>query len=139
MRERKTRKKENDMKKQELQVSHVASLQQIGSKWTPADIKKYCIDRLFEIEMINHLSHTPSAFVCIASFIAFLSELAYGTNKKGDKVGVKYRDFVLRYLPKYKGYENDLYETFRCGLVHSMSLYKQPRKGRKSKRNDALF
>jgi hypothetical protein len=109
---------------------------QSSVNWTLDEIKKYCIYRLSEIEMINHLSHTPSAFICIASFIAFLSELAYGTNKKGDKVGEKYRDFILRYLPKYKGYEKDLYETFRCGLVHSMSLYKQTKKGRISKKID---
>ena len=94
-------------------------------KWTQKEVKAYCIDRLAEIEMINHLSHTPSAFVCIASFICFLSELAYGTNERDNKTGEKYKDFIERYLPKYSDYKDDLYETFRCGMVHSMTLYKQ--------------
>ena len=94
-------------------------------KWTQKEVKKYCIDRLAEIELINHLSPTPSAFVCIASFIGFLSELAYGTNERDNKTGIKYKDFIERYLPKYKSYKQDMYETFRCGVVHSMSLYKQ--------------
>lgn len=95
------------------------------------DLKKYCIDRLNEIEAINHYSHTPSAFVCIASFISFLSELAYGTNERNDKTGKKYRDFVARYLPKYAMYKDEFYSTFRCGIVHSMTLYKQI-KGKRS-------
>ena len=107
-------------------------------KWTHKEVKKYCIDRLAEIEIINHLSHTPSAFVCLASFIGFLSELAYGTNERGDKTGKKYRDFIERYLPKYKDYKQDMYETFRCGVVHSMSLYKQLRGKRTSTRAVAL-
>lgn len=107
-------------------------------KWTQKEVKKYCIDRLAEIEMINHFSHTPSAFVCIASFIGFLSELAYGTNERGDKSSKKYRDFIERYLPKYKAYTQDMYETFRCGVVHSMSLYKQLKGKRTSAKKVAL-
>ena len=106
--------------------------------WTHKEVKKYCIDRLAEIEMINHLSHTPSAFVCIASFIGFLSELAYGTNERRDKTGKKYMDFIERYLPKYKDYKQDMYETFRCGVVHSMSLYKQLKKNRAAAKKVAL-
>lgn len=94
------------------------------------ELKKYCIDRLNEIEMINHYSHTPSAFVCIAAFVSFLSELAYGSNESDCKSGKRYKAFIERYLPKYKQYKKEMYSTFRCGIVHSMSLYsqlKQPR------------
>ena len=100
-------------------------------QWTQKEVKAYCIDRLAEIEMINHLSHTPSAFVCIASFICFLSELAYGKNERDNKTGEKYKDFIEHYLPKYSDYKDDLYATFRCGMVHSMTLYKQLKESRK--------
>ena len=93
-------------------------------QWTHEKLKRYCIDRLFEIEQINHYSHTPSAFVCIVAFISFLSELAYGTNEYDNKAGKRYRDFIERYLPKYRAYKEDFYSTFRCGIVHSMTLYK---------------
>lgn len=37
----------------------------------------YCLQRLAEIRRINELSHTPSAFSCLMSFIGFLSSLVY--------------------------------------------------------------
>lgn len=34
-------------------------------------------------------------------------------------------------MPKYAKYKDDFYTTFRCGIVHSMTLYKQI-KGKRS-------
>ena len=94
-------------------------------------LKAYCIDRLHEIEMINYVSHTPSAFVCIAAFIDFLSSLAFNPEAKVEESSERYKKFVVRYLSKYEKCAYDFYHTFRCGIIHAMSFYRK----KKGKRN----
>ena len=98
------------------------------AKMNRKQLKRYCIDRLHEIEMINYTSHTPSGFVCIAAFIDFLSSLAYNPQAEIEKSSKRYKDFVKRYLPRYKNYVDDFYHTFRCGIVHAMSFYRGGKK-----------
>lgn len=90
------------------------------------DIEKYCNDRLQEIRTINEGHHCPSAFVCIAAFMGFLSRLAFGTNlAQAREDGVCFRAFVQKYMPqKYhvSPIPDLLYKTFRCGIVHAMSF-----------------
>lgn len=90
------------------------------------DIREYCFDRLAEIRRINDGHPCPSAFVCIAAFIGFLSRLAYGTNNVHDGDHDIFMKFVKNFMPtKYAcfGSHTDLmYFTFRCGIVHAMSF-----------------
>lgn len=94
-----------------------------------SDIEQYCVDRLDEIELINILSPTPSAFVTIGAFIGFLSRLVYGDNDK-KRDGLVFKKFVKRFM---KGYPPErMYKTFRCGIVHAMSFYPTVAGGRTS-------
>ena len=88
------------------------------------DIQKYCLDRLDEIRDINLSHQCPSSFVCIAAFMGFLSRLAYGDNvQRSISDGTAFKDFVSTFMPQqYKGHEEELYKTFRCGIVHAMSF-----------------
>lgn len=88
------------------------------------DVKDYCESRLQEIREINKGYSCPSAFVCIAAFIGFLSRLAFGTNlaQTGSDHSC-FCTFVRKYMPpKYNPVSELLYKTFRCGLVHAMSF-----------------
>ena len=88
------------------------------------DIQRYCLDRLDEIRDINRSHHCPSSFVCIAAFMGFLSRLAYGDNvQRSVSDGVAFKAFVSNFMPQqYKDHEEELYKTFRCGIVHAMSF-----------------
>ena len=90
------------------------------------DVRDYCEERLKEIKSINDdkCHQCPSAVVCIATFIGYLSRLAFGTNVAGDRHdGQWFKDFVKKYMPpKYHAHADLLYGTFRCGLVHAMSF-----------------
>lgn len=92
------------------------------------DVQEYCENRLAEISAINDdpKHQCPSAFVCIAAFIGFLSRLASGTNmSKMREDGVCFKNFVKQHMPsKYQSEEiaDLLYKTFRCGIVHAMSF-----------------
>ena len=88
------------------------------------EVKEYCFDRLEEIRRINDGHPCPSAFVCIAAFMGFLSRLAYGTNSAKDhKDGQWFKDFVTNFMPqKYSPQADLMYSTFRCGIVHAMSF-----------------
>lgn len=89
------------------------------------DIKEYCLDRLAEIRRINDGHPCPSAFVCIAAFIGFLSRLAYGTNNVRDCDHDIFMKFVKNFMPtKYAHFSpaDLMYSTFRCGIVHAMSF-----------------
>lgn len=94
--------------------------------WT--NIKRYCQERLQEIKAINDdpKHQCPSAFVCIAAFMGFLSRLASGTNLSTARDdGLCFKNFVQNYMPqKYRGqtFPDLLYKTFRCGIVHAMSF-----------------
>lgn len=102
-------------------------MENAGSKrqWDWKEVLEYCNERLDEIRAINSNHQCPSAFVCIAAFMGFLSRLAFGTNqwKRGED-GKCFRDFVQTYMPqKYQFLPKDLlYTTFRCGIVHAMSF-----------------
>lgn len=91
-------------------------------KWS--EVKDYCIKRLKEIKEINKAYPCPSGFVCIAAFVAYLSRLAYGTNVRTERHdGDWFKEFVTNFMPrKYKGLEDLMYRTFRCGILHSMSF-----------------
>lgn len=92
------------------------------------DVQAYCEKRLAEISAINDdpKHQCPSAFVCIAAFIGFLSRLASGTNmSKMREDGVCFKNFVKQHMPsKYQSEDiaDLLYKTFRCGIVHAMSF-----------------
>jgi hypothetical protein len=92
------------------------------------DVQSYCEARIKEIRNILQ-DGTPMGFLCVASFVDFLSKLAKGEDKK--KTG--YKDLIKYYFPKgytsfiYKSGESDLpdqfYHVFRCGILHSFSLF----------------
>ena len=87
------------------------------------EVKAYCVQRLEEIRKINADNPCPSAFVCIAAFIGYLSRLAYGTNLRSRTDKKWFEDFVIHFMPrKYHPHVDALYSTFRCGIVHSMSF-----------------
>lgn len=88
------------------------------------DVESYCRKQLSAIVDINNAHPCPSAFVCIAAFMSYLSRLAYGTNVKTDRHD---RDWFVKFVenfmhPKYKKPAELLYRTFRCGILHSMSF-----------------
>lgn len=113
----------------------------------PVNIEQYCLDRLAEIRQINSLSHTPSAFSVIFSFMGFLAQFA-GVD---DQESHGYSDLTMKYMrhlrccvknvniegavvsrtwvsSKKLGDQNlfntwgeVLYSLGRCGLVHSLS------------------
>lgn len=87
-------------------------------------IQQYCLARLNEIRSINQSHPCPSSFVCIAAFMGFLSRLAYGDNvQRSVSDGTAFKAFVSNFMPQhYKGHEDALYKTFRCGIVHAMSF-----------------
>ena len=107
------------------------------------EIEVYCKGRLQEIEHINHVSHTPSALCCLASFVGYLSRLAYwgalsvpgvtyGQKNKIDTDEDAFNAFIVKCLPLYASYFSTdsqgrkhywLYTVLRCGIVHSMSFY----------------
>lgn len=95
-----------------------------ATKRTWSDIKDYCQQRLAEIRRINEQFSCPSGFVCIAAFMGYLSRLAYGTNEKSDHSDGKwFKQFVDYFMPsKYRGHGDLMYNTFRCGILHSMSF-----------------
>lgn len=97
-----------------------------------------CVSGLKQIKDINNNNKNAYAFSCIATFVGFLSRLAFGSNVyKGDDDHKYYTDFVHQFMPdKYKkklsgdGCCNKesfdmaecLYSVLRCGLVHALSL-----------------
>lgn len=88
------------------------------------EVLRYCYDRLAEIECINCVSHTISSIGCIAAFIGFLSRLTEGDNTRLKSDKNLFVQFVKKYMPgKYVGYEDLLYGTLRCGILHSMSFH----------------
>lgn len=60
----------------------------------PVNIEQYCLDRLSEIRQINSLSHTPSAFSVIFSFMGFLAQFAGVDNEESHG----YRDLTMKYM-----------------------------------------
>ena len=88
------------------------------------DVRDYCNERLKEIKDINTHHQCPSAVVCIATFLGYLSRLAFGTNLASDhRDGQWFRDFIKSFMsPKYHAHADLIYSTFRCGLVHAMSF-----------------
>lgn len=88
------------------------------------DVESYCREQLSAIVDINSAHPCPSAFVCIAAFMSYLSRLAYGTNVKTDRHD---RDWFMKFVenfmhPKYRSHAELMYRTFRCGILHSMSF-----------------
>ena len=105
------------------------------------EVKEYCFDRLEEIRRINDGHPCPSAFVCIAAFMGFLSRLAYGTNLQSDhgSDGEWFRDFVTNFMPqKYSPQADLMYSTFRCGIVHAMSFDQEIPRDYRDARSDYL-
>lgn len=104
-------------------------------------ILKYCLARIDEIEAINRYSHTPSAYGCILSFLAFLGQATHNATNQDE---IHFKEFcnnhVLRLRckrikrvesgssPNQRTKSKDvntwgevLYKLVRCGLIHSMS------------------
>ena len=100
----------------------------------------YCLQRLAEIRRINELSHTPSAFSCLMSFIGFLSSLVYENMTELDAYTRFCHDYVKELycfknivkkksiLPRTSGHPKNnswgevIYSLIRCGLVHNMNV-----------------
>ena len=109
-------------------------------------ILKYCLARIDEIEAINRYSHTPSAYGCILSFLAFLGQATHNATKDDGK---HFREFCVKHmlrlrckriqrypvnlkqrarsddkgnlLPDVNTWGEVLYKLVRCGLIHAMS------------------
>lgn len=103
-------------------------------------LTEYCLQRLSEIRRINELSHTPSAYSCLMSFIGFLATLVYENEKEVDA----YTKFVHEYIKemycarvvekgtgvqvrtsghnKNNSWGEVIYSFVRCGLVHNMNV-----------------
>ena len=114
-----------------------------SKKLDSVSVEDYCLQRLDEIRRINELSHTPSAFSCLMSFIGFLSSLAYDERiikQEIDRCSKFMHDYVkelycCRGINKAKctttrnsGHNNNntwgevIYAMVRCGLVHNMNV-----------------
>ena len=104
-------------------------------------VLKYCLARIDEIEAINRCSHTPSAYGCILSFLAFLGQATHNATNQDE---MHFKEFCNKHVlrlrckrlervesgssPSLRTRSNDvntwgeiLYKLIRCGLVHSMS------------------
>ena len=53
-------------------------------------ILKYCLARIDEIEAINKFSHSPSAYGCILSFLAFLGQATHNATNYEEEHFKKY-------------------------------------------------
>ena len=104
-------------------------------------LTEYCLQRLSEIRQINELSHTPSAYSCLMSFIGFLATLVYENEKHEVDA---YTKFVHEYIKemycarvvekktgvqvrvsghnKNNSWGEVIYSFVRCGLVHNMNV-----------------
>lgn len=86
------------------------------------ELEKYCRGTLDVIRKFNEVHH-PVSFVSIATFIGYLSRLAYGSNvQHGDSDSECYKNFIKIFMPRYAGICDQMYSTLRCGLVHAMSF-----------------
>ena len=100
----------------------------ISPKETSDSVLRYCKDQLDVIRQINARTEfqTPVGFVAIATFMGYLSRLAYGENKAHENDKVIYIRFVNNILSQvFSGYQaisTQMYSTFRCGIVHAMSF-----------------
>ena len=104
-------------------------------------LTEYCLDRLSEIRRINELSHTPSAYSCLMSFIGFLAPLVYENDRHEVDA---YTKFIHEYMKelycariakkkegvrvrasghnKNNSWGEVIYSFVRCGLVHNMNV-----------------
>lgn len=88
---------------------------------TADEIKYYLLDRLDEIDAMNAFSRSLSSFACYAWIIDVVSHIVYEMeNGKLNDEGVRFKKFVGSYMQQYN--PTDLYECFRCGLIHACSL-----------------
>lgn len=111
-------------------------------------ILRYCLARIDEIAKINQVSHTPSAYVCILTFLAFLGMAS--SNSTGQE-GEHFKGYCNKHLLRLRCKRTErkesgampnertrtdkdgnpktdvntwgevLYKLLRCGLVHSLS------------------
>jgi len=94
---------------------------------TLTEVKSYCDSRLGEIRSVIRVS-PAFGFVCMAAFVEFLSKLYSGKDGKADG----YIDFIRETFPpkyiscRFNSGDYDLpdqiYKTFRCGMLHAFSL-----------------
>lgn len=103
----------------------------------PVHIIKYCFARIYEIEKINQYSHTPSAYVCILTFLSFLAQAMHNATRDEEAHFKAYCNKHLRHLRCRRSERSVdtlvqpstdintwgaiLYKLVRCGLVHAMS------------------
>ena len=108
-------------------------------------VLKYCLARIDEIEAINRYSHTPSAYGCILSFLAFLGQASHNATNRDE---MHFREFCNKHLCRLRCHREEreesgsnpnlrsrngnvdpgvntwgevLYKLVRCGLIHAMS------------------
>ncbi len=112
------------------------------------NILKYCLARIDEVEAINRFSHTPSAYSCILSFLAFLGQATHNDTRNDEQ---HFKEFCIAHLRELRckrvertesvtapvarskvdnggRFKEDvntlgevLYKLVRCGLIHNMS------------------
>jgi len=99
----------------------------------------YCLRRLSEIRQINEISHTPSAYSCLMSFIGFLASLVYEGQNETDAYPKFVHDYIKELYcariikkdnsfharssghPHNNSWGEVIYSLVRCGLVHNMN------------------
>lgn len=105
-------------------------------------ILKYCLARIEEIEAINRFSHTPSAFGCMLSFLAFLGQATHNSDRDEE---AHFKEYCVKHLRRLRcvktkrmasngnlsprtsfgadknSWGEVLYRLVRCGLIHAMS------------------
>ena len=121
--------------------SNVVPAKRKSPKIDAVSITDYCLRRLAEIKRINELSHTPSAYSCLMSFIGFLATLVYENERYEVDTYTKFvheyikEMYCARVVEKKTGVQSRvsghnknnswgevIYSLVRCGLVHNMNV-----------------
>lgn len=77
-----------------------------------------------DIERILPANPNLAIFILGACFIDAMASFRFGVTKemiKDGKTGERFKDFIKEYLPQYSA--DDLWESLRCGLLHSYAEY----------------
>ncbi len=114
------------------------NLPPLGTVMDHIEIKKYCKDRITEIKSVAQ-NGNQTGFICIAAFVDFLAKISEGEDKGREG----YKRLIREYFdPRYKQFTyssgdadlpDQFYHIFRCGILHSFSLYPDRNNRRSSK------
>jgi hypothetical protein len=96
--------------------------------------QRYFLDRVSELSSLATRGD-PWVFLCAACFIEYLAKMAYNKSTTANDYKAFLRDYFFRACPKYAAFtfasgQTDLaeqmYHVFRCGVVHSFSVFPDP-------------